>query len=723
MTHCSRRAITQRETLYYGFVLLFLLILPLTGNAQLKATYTAEPIKMDGFLSEDIWKNADQISDFTQKEMIEGAEPSEKTVVRFLYDEDNFYIGVKCYDSNPDGIVHHELKLDGTLYQIEDNFTVVIDTYNDKRQGYYFAANANGSRYDGTFLTYESPNIEWDGIWDVASKITDDGWSCEMVIPFKTLRYPTSDIQTWGINFRRQIVRKNEEIMWRGWKHDDDILHLAKGGTITIDRDLTASRQLDVKPFILTGAEKSAGKDVDETFKYGLDVRYGITSNTTLTLTSKTDFAHIESDREVINLTRYEEDYPEQRDFFLENGELFTFSQGMTNVFYTRRIGLSPDRQSIPILGGAKLTQKTGSFNLGVMTLQTEEKYGIPSTNYTVMRMKKDILRQSYLGLVATSKIEADGHDNQVYGGDIVLKTDRFRGDKTFEVQSYLVGSVTDGNKHGNLAGRVFINYPNDLINAFFVYHAIGPRFNPEMGFISGKKPGVHQYMSSMEFKPRPSNIPFVKQFTFQPVYYNYYTDMDQKMIARYVKIRPFGLYTKANDEINIEIENRYEYVDSDFTIFDDIVIPVGNYDWYHTEFEIETSESRPVFVDFETDIGDFFNGSREQYNFELTTKPGMHYTVSGDIRYNDISVGKRHFITREYGSRLTVDFSTKLSTTAFLQWNNDTREVNVNLRFHYIPKIGSDVYIVYNHLMDESEDFSTLQNAAMLKVDYIYRL
>ena len=355
------------------------------------------------------------------------------------------------------------------------------------------------------------------------------------------------------------------------------------------------------------------------------------------------------------------------------------------------------------------------------MTMQTEQKYGLPSMNYSVMRMKKDIFEQSYIGLVATSKIDADGHDNQVYGGDMILKTDSFMGDKTFEVQSYLVGSVTDGSKHGNLAGRVFVNYPNDLIDAFILYHAIGPNFNPEMGLIKGKKPGVHQYMTTFEYKPRP-NISFIKQFNFEPLYFNYYMDMDRKMIARYVKARPLGFYTNADDEINIEIENRYEYVENDFTIFDDIVIPAGGYDWYHTEFEFQSSESRPIFVDIETDMGDFFNGSRNQYNFELTAKPGMHYSISADIRYNDISVGSRHFITREYGSRLEIDFSTRLSSMAFLQWNNDTREVNVNLRIHYIPKIGSDIYLVYNHLMDEREDFSTLQNTGMLKIDYIYR-
>ena len=191
-------------TLFYFIISLFILLLwPQVGDAQLNAAYTTETIRMDGVLDEKAWKNAVPVSDFTQKELVEGAAPSEKTVVRFLYDDDNFYVGVICYDSNPEGIVHRELKLDGLLYRIEDNFTMVIDTYNDKRQGYYFAVNANSSRYDGTFQTYEAPNIEWDGIWDAASRISDEGWSCEIVIPFKTLRFPNMLEQTWGINFRR----------------------------------------------------------------------------------------------------------------------------------------------------------------------------------------------------------------------------------------------------------------------------------------------------------------------------------------------------------------------------------------------------------------------------------------------------------------------------------------------------------------------------------------
>ena len=563
-------------------------------QSQIKAAFTDSPVRLDGILNEKAWENADPVSDFTQRELVEGAAPTELTEVYFLFDNNNFYVGVKCYDSDPPGIVHRVLTRDKYLFLIEDNFTIVLDTYNDKRSGYYLAVNPNGSQVDGTFRTYEKVNTQWDGIWDVASRITEEGWFCEIRIPFKTLRFHNTPSQIWGINFRRQIVRKNEELMWRGWRRDDDIIHLSKGGTIIIDRALKSSRQIDVKPYILSGLEKTSDTDPDGTFKTGLDVTLGLTSNTTLVLTTNTDFAHIESDQEVINLTRYNISYPEKRNFFLEGSEIFTFSQGMTNVFYSRRIGISPDRKPVPILGGAKLTQKSGSYTMGVLTMQTEGKYGYPSTNYSVFRVKKDVLNQSYVGFITTSIMEADGHDNQVMGGDMILKTDTFRGNKNFEVQSYLVGSLTDGKGDKSLAGRIYVSYPNDMINAYMLYHALGPGFNPELGFISGKKPGIHQYMGRFDFRPRTS-MPFIKQFDFEPIMINYYTDMDRKLIARTVAIRPFGIISKSEDRFSITVENQFDYVEEAYTMFDKVDIEKRGYEWWSTELSFQSSGSRSV--------------------------------------------------------------------------------------------------------------------------------
>jgi hypothetical protein len=706
----------------FATIIAVLFTFPDFADAQLSAMYAESPIHVDGVMNESAWQTAEPVSDFTQRELIEGAAPSEKTEVRFMFDDEAFYIGVICHDSQPDKIVHKELKRDGTLYRTEDNFTIVIDTYNDKRAGYYFAVNANGAKYDGTFLTYVSPNIQWDGIWDTSSRITADGWVCEIAIPFKTLRFPATPSQTWGINFRRQIRRTNEEIMWRGWRRDDDILHLSKAGAITLDRTLRQSRQLDFKPYALGGLEKKEGVKLDDTLKAGFDVKYALTSNTNLDVTVNTDFAQIESDREVINLSRYDISYPEKRDFFLADSQLFEFSQGMTTLFYSRRIGIAKDRSIVPILGGVKLTQKAGSYRLGVMSVQTDEQGDTPSTNYSVIRMKKDILAQSTVGFIATSIMDADGHDNQVYGVDTVLKTSKFLGNKTFEVQSYLTNSFTEGKGKDNIAGRIYISYPNDLISTFFVYHAIGPGFNPEMGFINGKKPGVHQYMYQFRYTPRLSSG-FIKKLTFEPLTYNYYTGMNRKLTARTVTVKPFGFTTNSDDEFGITINNKYDFVENTYTIFDgEVPIGRGGYEWWEYQMNYSSSRSRTVAVTASAFTGGFYGGDRTNLSAECVFRTNMHYSLSADVNFNRIGIDNRTFNTREYGSRLTLDINTRLSSTMFLQWNNETREVNLNYRIRFIPSPGSDLYIVYNHLMDEEHEFETLRSTGMFKMNYTFR-
>jgi len=647
-------------------------------------------IIFDGLLNESIWEKAEPITDFTQRELTEGAPATEKTEVRILYDEDNLYIGVICFDSESDKIIHKELKLDGD-FKSDDRIDIVIDTYYDKRMGFFFVVNPNGARFDATFLSNISAstiNKEWDGIWDAKARINDYGWSCEIVIPFKTLRFPTTDTQIWGINFKRSIRRKNEEVLWRSWGRNDGIFKLSKAGTLQISKSLESSHQLDFKPYILSGADKKLNRNLDDTFKYGLDLNYGITSNTTLALTTKTDFAQIEADKDIINLTRFDISYPEKRDFFLEGSNLFELKQGSTNIFYTRRIGLTPERENQSILGGAKLVQKTGSYRMGVMTVQTEEDQGYPSTNYTVARVKKDVFEQSSIGFIGTSIINADGHDNQVYGTDFLFKTDTFLGNKNFEIQGYLTGSVTDGKAHESMAGRFFINYPNDLISTFILYHSFGNNFNPELGFIP-RDPGDEQYMFVFGYTPRP-HIPFIKKLDFQPVYIKYYTDTKNNLISRKFYSQLFGFISDTDDEFRFIIKNEYDYIEDVFPIFEDVIIPRGGYEWWYYDINFKSSKTRPVSFRMDMNWGDFYNGTRDKFSIESTLKANEFYSLSADVNYNNISIGRKNFNTKEYGGRLEVDFSTKLSSNTFVQWNNETREVNVNFRIRYIPKIGN---------------------------------
>ena len=713
----------RKFTLVQTILALIAVIYPgAATHAQIAPTYVTEHIRLDGRLDEVVWQQAQVIDEFTQKELQEGAPATEQTEVRFLYDDNNLYVGFICHDSEPEKIVHKELKRDSDL-RYEDRIGLVIDTYNDSRMGYFFGTNPNGMMFDATLQAVgnEKMNSNWDGIWDVRAHIGEFGWSCEIAIPFKTLRFPTTDVQTWGVNFMRAIVRKNEESLWRCWRRNEGIFELSGIGTITLDRTLAGSHQLDIKPYLLNGVEKVLGDGSVDTFKYGIDARYGITNNTTLDLTTKTDFAQIESDQEIINLTRHNISYPEKRDFFLEGADTFDFTQGRMQMFYSRRIGLSPDRELLPIRAGAKLTQKAGDYRLGILSMQTEADKDIPSTNYSVVRFKKDILDQSYIGMIATSLYDKTGHDNQVYGADVGYKTMTFLGDNNLEVQSYLAASVTDGDATNNLSGRVYVNLPNDTYSLRFLYHARQGGFNPEIGFAD--RINVQQYMVDYDWMPRV-NLPFIKKLAFTPYNLNYYADIGNTMISRMIRFSPFGFITNADDEFSIFIQRQYEYHDEAFDLFEDVTIPVGSYEWWETEITLNSNKSRMLALDTLLQLGDYYNGKRNLYDVECTFKTSRFYSISANIRYNDIETFGHRFETKELGSRLTFDLSTRLFTTTFVQWNNETEEVNINFRLHYIPKIGSDIYIVYNHLMNEDENsFTTLQQAGMFKVDYTFRL
>jgi hypothetical protein len=708
---------------------LSVLILPLSfasTHAQITAVPAEGTIKLDGVLSEKAWDNAEVISDFTQRELTEGAAPSEKTEVRIIYNADNLFIGVKCFDDEPGKILHRELKWDTGLGN-DDRIAVGFDTYHDKRQGYAFIVNPNGARSDATFLSDKDVNFQWDGIWDVAARITDYGWSCEIEIPFKTLRFPTTEQQEWGVNFTRYIQRKNEEVVWRGWRRDEGPTHLASAGTLIIPGRVNAGHQLDVTPFVLSGADKKRTIATDEIFKYGGDIKYGISSNTTLVLTTRTDFAQIESDRDVINLTRFPIQYPEQRDFFLEGLETFDFTQGGTKLFYSRDIGIDPStREAIPILGGAKLTQKQGGYRLGVMSIQTDDQGDFPTTNYSVVRVRKDILDQSYIGFIGTSVADSKHHDNQVLGMDLGYRTDKFLGKRNFEIQSYLSGTNNDGSYSHSLAGRIYLAYPNDLINWYGLYHALDKNFNPGIGFAS--RTGIKNYIWYLDITPRP-NIPHVKKLRFKPFDINYTTGMDGTLQTRYNEVRPLGFNFNSGDTIDFQYWNKYDFVDrSDWKIFGNTIMPRKVYKWSYGEIVYNGSRNRPVFLDFTSNFGEHYNGTRTFYYTSLSFKRTKYCALSADMSYNDIDVtdntGKdSRFTTREYGGRLGVDLSTRLSSSIFVQYNNASHVVTTNFRIHYIPRVGSDIYIVFNNTMEENYDYRARETAALLKVNYTIRL
>lgn len=692
------------------------------SNGVVTAVLTDSVIRLDGFLDEEAWKTAVPVSDFTQQELREGEVPTERTEVRILCDRDRLYIGVVCHDRDPGRIISRALTWDGAL-ENDDMFAVVLDTYRDRRAGFWFAVNPNGARADATFRSGDknNRNAQWDGIWETSARIGPEGWTCEIAIPFKTLRFPATGTQEWGLNFHRVIRRKNEEVLWRGWRRNEGIYQLTAAGTLVIPERVKSGVQLDVTPYALGGSQKSRGIGRDDMFKYGLDLRYGITSNTLLDLTTKTDFAQVESDRDVINLSRFSITYPEKRDFFLEGMENFEFTQYTTMLFYSRKIGIDPDtREAIPIRAGAKLTRKSGGYRLGVLSVQTDSQRDFPETNYSVLRLRKDIFKQSTIGFIGTNVVNRDRHDSQLYGVDFSLKTDRFMGRSNFLVDGYAAQAVNDGKTRDGFSGRFNVAWPNDLVESFLLYNTIGKDFDPEIGYI--QRTGIQTYIVHVQLHPRPP-IPGVKKLTIQPFDFNDTVALDGRQLTRIYESRPLGIVFNSGNELTFTIDDFLEYVDRDFTLFGTATVPRGTYNYTYYTIRYATSKNRALSASASSRWGGFYDGDRDQVDVDLTLKSSSHLSLTADMTWNDITAGAKRFTTREYGGRVQYDVSTRLSSSLFAQYNNRTRQVNVNARIHFIPRTGSDLYLVYNRLLDESDRYAALSSAGMFKLNWTYRL
>ncbi|MCH8326795.1 MAG: carbohydrate binding family 9 domain-containing protein, partial [Bacteroidetes bacterium] len=470
------------------FIIIYVIILfsfkIIAQNKIIYAAKTPVPPVIDGILNDSVWNIAKPISDFLQQEPIAGKTPSQKTEVRILYDDKNIYVSFMCYDTDPKKIVARALKLDGA-WGADDNISLIFDTFNDKRSGYWFGTNPLGMRDDALLngSGFGGFNEQWHGIWDVRSAIVDSGWSTELTFPFSTFKFYNKPVQTWGIEFTRSIARNGETIRWSTVGKDIQFFDLSKQGKLLGIKGIKRGNPVYLKPFITAGTEKGETRN-STLHEVGLDIKYGLTQSLSLDLTFNTDFAQVESDRAVINLSRFPFFFPEQREFFLEGANIFSFGfGGRDNIFYSRRIGIS-DENEISIIAGAKLVGRTNNMELGILEIQTSAEKGEPGTNYGIARVKFDIFDQSYVGIFFSNKLSFNDFNRSV-GADILLRISKFLNDKNL---AFGLRVAKTDEKHGgknSWAGRMFIDYSNDLIDQFMSYGFIQQKFNPGIGFIS----------------------------------------------------------------------------------------------------------------------------------------------------------------------------------------------------------------------------------------------
>ncbi len=672
-------------------------------------------IRVDGRLDEAVWQEAQHIRNFTQRELNEGEPATEGTEVAVLFDQSALFIGVWCYDREPQKLVAQKMKRDFD-FGSEDNFEVIIDTYHDNRNGYLFVTNPNGALADVLIINNGSQvNEDWDGVWAVATRTTEQGWFAEFRIPFSTLKFPTSEEQTWGINFERNIRRKREQVLWQGWSRDAELEQVSRAGVLVGLRGMSSVHLLELRPYGLGGMESPRTLSTNSIKEFGGDINYLITPTLKLNVTANPDFAQVESDRAQVNLTRFSLFFPEKRKFFLEGQNFFDFGLGYSiRPFYSRRIGLTEDGQEVRILGGARLLGKQGRTTLGGMVLKTAREGTTPSTNYAVARWKQDIFQQSTVGIIATGKIEPQ-RTNATNGFDFLYSTNKLFGDKNFSLGAALAESFTSDAAHKTgAAHRLFIDYPNDVIDFSAIWDRSGEHFNPEMGFL--RRTGYQMYNADLRIKPRPSFLPWVRKLVFKPLDFNYYVDdRTGNLQSLWTEFRPLGFSTKSGEFFESNIQRSAEHLTEDFEIHDGIIIPSGTYWYTHYELQFETFQGRSIAGEFFINWGDFYNGTRTETAGRLIWRANKYFSFSGDYQQNDITLPAGSFTVREVGGRADFAFNPRLFGSVFGQWNDDDEKVLLNFRINWIPQPETDLFFVVNQSIDTKNDRWLVDNTTVL--------
>lgn len=701
-------------------IALILFILPITlfGSSEdtLTALYTNEKIKLDGRLNEDVWKKAMRISDFTQREMEEGKPATEKTEIAIIYTTNKMYIGVWAYETDPSKIRAAQMKRDFN-WRGDDNVEIIFSPFNDNRNGYLFVTNPNGARAD-VMISNEGAgfNKSWNGIWDVATTITEEGWFAEFEIPFSTLKFPNQEEHVWALNVERNIRHKREQVLWKGWSRQFDLERISQAGKLDGLKNIEAKEKIEIKPYVTGGLEKISGEKTEFIYNYGADVNIDITPTLKLNLTAKTDFGQIEDDQARINLSRFSLYYREKREFFLEGSNQFEMNVGGGNqLFYSRRIGNdSETEQDVPIIIGARIFGKQNKTNIGFLNIQTAELDSVPTTNFSVLRISQDIWKQSTVGIIVTSKIQ-NGHHNFVYGADFKYSTNTFLGNKNLVINTGVAQTITsDSTNKGSSAYDISLSFPNDWVELDLSLNDIQANFNPEVGYI--RRTNARRYRAELQFNPRPKFLSFVRNLEIKPIEISYYVNSTTNELESInYEWRPLGIRFKSGEFVEFNIQHNFDRLTESFEILDTITIPVGDYWDNRMELQFRSYSGRAISARVNLSSGDFYTGTRKSIYGGLTWNVNKHWNLTGSWSRNFLSLLQGDAIATEINGRVSYAYSPKLNSGIFGQWNSEEKEVLLNFRFNWIPKIGSDFFLIVNQTLSTADNKLTIEGTTVM--------
>ena len=689
---------------------------------------------MDGIVDDASWSLADVATGFLQREPREGQPASERTEVRVLYDDENLYVGVIAYDTNPSGILATELRRDalgggrsggggsgggGGGGGSDDTFSVVLDTYHDGRSGFLFTVNALGARYDATIENERQLNSEWDEAWQAAAQVTSRGWEAELVIPLGVLRFSTS-LADWGIDFERQIRRKNEEVAWSNYRRDFRFIAVSQAGDLRGFENLSVTERFRLRPYVL-GTATSLFADPERTNhvndEFGIDdFKIQLTSNLTADLTYNTDFAQVELDNQRVNLTRFSLFFPEKRDFFLEGANNFSFgpSSGggfgapLLRLFHSRNIGLSESGVPTPIDVGGKMTGKIGSGNVGLLHVRTgDSQFGV-GEGFTAMRWRQDVLARSSVGALVTNVAGPNGALNTVVGADA-----SFTFFDNLNISAFGARATDDEVEEGKFAGQFGVGWQSDLWRATFDITRVDRDFRSDLGFVLRDDVVRRSYRGAWNPRPDIAGLRSVN-FDFNNTTFH---DTRGELVSRESWIGGF-LNAESGDGIGAYYSNTFERLDVPFEIHPDVTIPPGEYTFDGLYMFYFSFGGRWVSIRGDGNLGEFYDGTRFSVQPTLTFRVNERLRFEPSFSYNKIDLPGGSFTSNVLNARASYSFSDRLLTDALLQYSNVSNDISLFARLRYIYRVGDDIYLVYRQAGEyDLQRFGRHDRSVTLKV------
>ena len=707
------------------------------GQKTVRVVRTATPPVIDGDLSDAVWAAAAVVDDLHQVSPVEYAEPDERTEILILYDDNALYIAARLYDTNPALITAKNLRQNSNIGE-DDRFFVTIDPFNDRRSGYYFGINPNGVRQDGLYRNVTEFYSDWDTIYRAAAGRFEGGWTAEIEIPFKSISFnPSTD--TWGLNFSRTVVRKNEVAAWvsRNRAYNPAVSGLAVGF-----EGLQQGVGLDVVPSLALSENKDFATGLsDSDTKPSLDLAYRLTPQMNASLTINTDFSATEVDDRQVNLTRFGLFFPEKRDFFLREADIFEFGgiggQRQSQIpglnalaqngrpFFSRRVGLSANGQIVDLDYGGKISGRVGRWELGALSIRQDTFGAVDSDDLSIVRAKLGILDESSVGVIATEGNPTSNLDNSLAGADFLYRNTRLPGGRSLESDLWYQQSDTEGVAGDDAAYGMSFRFPTSQgFRGTVQYRAFEENFNPALGFIS--RSGVSDSYVNLGYMLRKSEgylESWLLNFDYQRIEF-----LTGGLQTEAFFFRPLGLTNRTGDSMTVAFSDFTEVLIEPFEIYPGVIVPPGEYDSDSHGVQFGTGSHRKValfarFVDYPD--GRFYGGSRKDKFVELTWRPSARFRGTLSYEIDDIDLPQGAFEVQLVRAGFDVAFSSTLSWVNLIQYDNISEIAGINMRLHWIPEAGREVFFVINHNLedfDRDNRFHSAFSDVTAKVSYTFR-